>query len=144
MFRVKHLAALGLFVILLSGLGCSNMDIPFIGTEEPKSPSYLHFNDVLIPPELNINRDRSFVFETGGFKAGTLILKGYVDPDSVADFFKRSMPNDGWTLKSIFRHPKTVLLFEKMGKSCIITIYESTLWTHVEVWVAPQVGQTSS
>ena len=139
MFRVKYLAAFGLLVVILSGLGCSNINIPFLKTEEPQAPTYLNFPDVLIPPELKVNRDRSFVFETGGFRAGTLILKGYVDPDSVADFFKTKMPNDGWTLKSIFRHPKTVLLFEKAGKSCIITIEDGTVWTYVEIWLAPQV-----
>ena len=136
MGKIRNLITLLVVALMLvGGFACSN--IPFLqGEEEP--PTHVHFEDILVPSELTLNRSRSFVFETQGFKAGTLYFRGYVEPDSVADFFKNAMPKDGWTLKSIFRHPKTVLLFEKPRKSCIITIYEETVFTYVEVWVAPQ------
>lgn len=134
----KRLFALILtLAIVAGGLGCSN--IPFMEPDEEPVPTHVHFEDVLIPAELDLDRKESFVFETEGFKAGTLYFKGYVDPDSITEFFRKSMPNDGWILKSIFRHPKTVLLFEKERKSCIIVIFESTIYTHVEIWVAPQI-----
>lgn len=123
------------FLIVLSG--CDK--VPFMNEEPPAPPSHSHFDDVLIPSEMSVDRDNSFVFETQGFKAGTLYFKGRVDVDSLTDFFKNSMPKDGWRLKSIFRHPKTVLLFEKPDKNCIVMIYENTLFTYLEVWLAPQV-----
>ena len=136
MMNTRNLTTLVVILIMLAGgFACSS--IPFLNSE-PEPPTHVHFEDVLVPSELNLNRNRSFVFETQGFKAGTLYFRGYVEPDSVADFFKAHMPKDGWQLKSIFRHPKTVLLFEKPQKNCIITIYEETVFTYVEIWVAPQ------
>lgn len=138
MFRRLSLSALAVTLVLVLGLtGCSK--IPFLKSEEPQPPTHVHFNDVLIPAELKIDREKSFVFETQGFKAGTLYFSGYVELDSISDFFRNNMPKDGWRLKSVFRHPKTMLLFEKDRKSCIITIYEKLIMTHVEVYVAPMV-----
>ncbi|MEW5721892.1 MAG: hypothetical protein AB1896_02205 [Thermodesulfobacteriota bacterium] len=135
-FRIPAILVLATW--LLSGaLGCSSL--PFLKGDDEPPPVQQQFEDVKVPGELKIDRSNSFVFETQGFKAGTLYFTGYVDPDSVMDFFKAEMPRDGWRLKSIFRHPKTVLLFEKENKNCIVIIYESVILTHVEVWVAPQV-----
>ncbi|MEW6266856.1 MAG: hypothetical protein AB1641_27590 [Thermodesulfobacteriota bacterium] len=126
-----------LLVMLAATAGCSHM--PFLRSSEPLPPINEHFTDVQVPGDLKLDRNSSFVFETSGFKAGTLFFSGYVDAESVVSFFKGSMPKDGWRLKTVFRHPKTMLLFEKETKSCIISVYEKTIMTRVEVWVAPQV-----
>ncbi|MBF0531365.1 MAG: hypothetical protein HQK55_19265 [Deltaproteobacteria bacterium] len=139
MFRRLFLSAfvvsLGLFLFLT---GCSK--IPYLKDEDPpQPPTHSHFNDILVPSEMKIDRESTFVFETQGFKAGTLHLTGYVDVESITDFFRNNMPKDGWSLKSVFRHPKTMLLFEKERKTCIISVYEKTIMTHAEIYVAPTV-----
>ena len=122
--------------ILVAAPGCSTITSLF-ETDKPVESTQSHLQDVKVPGELKIDRDNSFVFEAQGFKAGTLFFTGYVDADSVMEFFKTTMPTDGWRLKSIFRHPRSMLLFDKPDKSCVVVIYEKTILTHVEVWVAP-------
>ena len=123
---------------LTMGIGCSHVPTPW-GDNNSEPPTHYSFNDVLIPAELSVEESDSFVFETSGFKAGTIFLSGYVDISSLETFFTDNMPKDGWQLKSVFRFPKTVLLFEKQEKACIIEIYEKLLMTKVEIWVAPTI-----
>ncbi|MFH1090186.1 MAG: hypothetical protein V1742_01320 [Pseudomonadota bacterium] len=129
-----------LFVLLalVIGLGgCANL--PFLKSEQPEPPVSYHFPDIKVPGSLEIDPKRSFVFETGGLKAGTLFFSGYVNVDSLVSYFKDSLPSEGWKLKSIFHYPTMVLLFEKENKVCIISIFEKTIYTHVEIRVAPFV-----
>ena len=141
MIRPRSLAALLLAAVLLTGgLGCSYFESSTKDTQsQPKAPTTARhsFDDILVPTDLDFDASNSFVFESTELKAGTLYFSGYVDPDSLKNFFVESMPKDGWQLKSIFRFPKTVLLFEKSNKVSIIEIYEKTVLTHVEIWVAP-------
>jgi hypothetical protein len=133
---------LGVLILVLGLWGCLGYKVVKDEPAKDQAPQPALFQDVSIPPEMKMDRDDSFVFETSGFKAGTLIFRGYVEPDSVSQFFRETMPREGWTLKTIFRHPKTVLLFEKMSpvpKTCIVIVYEQHIFTHLEVWVAPQV-----
>jgi len=98
---------------------------------------YYNFEDIKVPSELKLNERRSFIHDMAGFKAGTLYFSGYVSSDSLVDFFKDTMVKDGWKLKSIFRYPKVLELFEKPKKICIIIIKEELLTTKVEIWVSP-------
>jgi hypothetical protein len=126
-------------VIWIVGAGCQHVPTPWGDNKSTDPTTRYVFNDILIPSELSVDESDSFVFETAGFKAGTLFLSGYVDIKSVESFFTENMPKDGWHLKSVFRFPKTVLLFEKPEKACIIELYEKTLSTGVEIWVAPAI-----
>ena len=140
MFRPKYITVPVLVLLLVTfSMGCSQMTP---GTEpgDPGSAPMRHsFDDVQVPGELKLDSGQSFVFETVDFKAGTLYFKGYVDVESLKSFFERNMPQDGWRLKSVFRFPKAVLLFEKVNKVCIIEIYETAVNTHLEIWVAPSI-----
>ena len=133
------------FLIVLLGVILLNTaceHIPFMSKEEAamESGASRHsFDDILVPAGLEVDEKASFIFETGDFKAGTLVLSGYIEVNSLKEYFTQSMPQDGWRLKSIFRFPKAVLLFEKERKVCIIEIYESKVFTTVEIWVAPSV-----
>ncbi|MFH1139658.1 MAG: hypothetical protein V1816_26570 [Pseudomonadota bacterium] len=97
------------------------------------------FKDILVPEVLDFNKDKSFFFEAGAFRAGTLYFSGYVEINSLREFFSKALPRDGWRLRSIFNGPKMLLLFEKENKVCVIEIYEETVLTRVEIWVAPSV-----
>lgn len=128
-----------LIILLMAGYGCEHMPDALTGNSKPSEPTRYSFTDILIPGELSIDKSESFVFESTGLKAGTLFYSGYVDVDSLKNFFQANMPKDGWRLRSIFRFPKVVLLFEKPEKVCIIEIIEKTVMTHVEIWVAPSM-----
>jgi len=115
--------------------GCAN----FQPNKEKKghSPLYYNFEDVLIPEELNIDKDESFVFSSSGMSAGVLAFNGGVEITSLIQFFEINMAKDNWKLISSFQSARTLMLFQKGMRWCVICIYDNSLRTHVEVWVAP-------
>ena len=147
--RRSRLLVLLLSILLLVGAGCAAMkksqDTPE-ETEDKKSevkgpvPIYYDFVDVLIPAELSLVKKNSFVYSTPSFSAGVLVFEGYVDGDSLVNFFTTNMAKDGWTLKSSFRYRRVILSFEKEERSCLVPVAEYPLKTRVEIWVAPQVA----
>ena len=59
-------------------------------------PLYYDFGDVLVPSELKIDKDSSFVFRTPGLSAGVLSLKGRVEINSLINFFNNNrVPANG-------------------------------------------------
>lgn len=109
----------------------------------PKSKSvYLDFGDVLLPKQLKTDRKNSFVFSTSGFTAGVLSLKGRVEVNSLMNFFENKMPVDGWKLISAIKASRSMLLFRKQERWCVISIIEGRMSSHVEIWVAPTLNGT--
>lgn len=131
-FLISILLAMSVFFS-----GCSYLHKELSPASAAARAKYYQFDDIMVPSELKYNQKRSFVAETSGFKVGTLYFSGRVETDSLIAFFRDSMIKDGWTLKSNFRHTKSLHLFEKPGKSCIIIIEEKLLTTKVEIWVSP-------
>jgi len=138
-------------LLFLVGFGCAAFQKSEDNsgeTEEKKSevkgpaPVYYDFADVLIPAELSLNKKNSFVYSTPSFSAGVLVFEGYVQGESLVNFFTTNMPKDGWILKSSFRYRRVILNFEKDKRSCLVSVAEYPLKTGVEIWVAPQVSAT--
>ena len=98
---------------------------------------YYDFKDVPVPKELDIKKEKSFVFQTTGFTTGVLTFSGNVESDSLISFFNNKMPEDGWRLLSSFRSIKNILFFQKENRFCIITIVSKTFTTNVEILVTP-------
>jgi hypothetical protein len=103
------------------------------------SGKYYHFDDVLIPGELNYKQNKSFIYETPRFKTGVMIFsKWRLDAGSLVDFFTYNMEKDNWKLVNSFRGKESVLNFSKTDKICTVKIIEK--WygtTEVEVRVGP-------
>ncbi len=98
---------------------------------------YLDFGDVLLPRQLKVDRDDSFVFSTSGFTAGLLSLRGNVEVNSLLTYFENKMPVDGWQKISAIKSSRSMLLFKKQARWCVISITEGSLNTNVKIWVAP-------
>ncbi len=98
---------------------------------------YLDFGDVLLPRQLKVDRDDSFVFSTSGFTAGLLSLNGNVEVNSLLTYFENKMPIDGWQMISAIKSSRSMLLFKKQARWCVISITEGSLNTRVKIWVAP-------
>lgn len=132
-------------VAFVLGLGCTSRFQKKTPTDvtkpkEDKGPAalYYDFSDILIPGELKIDRSLSFVYQTSGFTAGMLALDGQVDSDSLANFFSSNMTKDNWRLISSIKAARTMMLFEKENRWCVISITGKELFsTEVEIWVAP-------
>ena len=108
--------------------------------KKEETPLYYDFGDVPVPPELQLNSKSSFVYRTTGFSAGVLVLKGAVELGSLIDFFENNMSRDNWRAVSTFKSPRTLLLFQKENRWCVINITDDKYSTHVEIWVAPTIN----
>lgn len=109
-----------------------------VSSTPAKSPGrYYDFNDILIPPDMDLSKSDSILFRVGTFKAGLLVFKGNYTSASLVNFFIDNMAKDNWVLKSSFKYPKVALFFAKKGKTCVIYIDEGPFSTDVEIWVAP-------
>jgi hypothetical protein len=101
---------------------------------------YYDFEDVLIPMELSIVKNRTVVISTPGITSGILTLKGRVDRQSLFHFFNNNMQKDNWTIVSQIKSPgATIMVFQKPSRTSVITIREEQVYTYVEVGVAPTV-----
>jgi hypothetical protein len=102
-------------------------------------PLYYDFGDVLVPSELKVDKKTSFVFQTPGLSAGVLAMRGRVDTGSLITFFETNMAKDNWRPVSSFKSPRTIMLFQKDNRWCVINITDGDFNTHVEIWVAPTI-----
>ncbi len=99
------------------------------------------FPDVPVPQELSRIDGESFVFQSGPLVVGLMTLRGtHVDVQSIINFYKIAMPRENWKPRGGFNAKKTVLIFEKPDKTCVINVYEKLFRTYVEVYVAPMSG----
>ena len=134
-----------LLIVLLAG--CASMGDNTVDSEQAimeeeaePSPIYYDFGDVLIPLELEVDRDSSFIYHAPGFTAGVLALSGRVEASSLIRFFENNMAKDNWKLVSSFKSPRTIMFFNKANRSCIINITEKSFSSEVEIWVAPTLN----
>jgi hypothetical protein len=102
-----------------------------------QGPKFLDFNDIPIPREIKVQPKNSYVFVSGQIKMGFLTLRGRVDSNSVMNFFVSALPHEGWRLKAQFRYNRSLLIFDKPDKVCVILLKEETYYTYVEIYVSP-------
>lgn len=105
--------------------------------KQESAPIYLDFGDVMLPRELKVDKKESFVMNTAGMTSGVLVMTGSVDANSLVSFFESKMPVDGWHKVGSFRSARSMLLFEKATRWCVIGITDGQFSTKVEIWVAP-------
>jgi len=66
-----------------------------------------------------------------------LTLRGRVDSNSLMNFFASALPHEGWRMKAQFRYNRSLLIFDKQDKVCVIIIKEEAYYTYVEIYVSP-------
>jgi len=108
-------------------------------TDAPPNTVYYDFDDIEVPRELKIERDDSFIYNTTGFAAGVLALKGRVEFNSLVRFFETSMPKDNWRPVGHIKAESAMILFHKENRWCVITLEEGSFYTYARIWVAPTV-----
>ena len=107
--------------------------------EETAISIYYDFKDVPVPKELEIEKEKSVIFQTTEFTAGLLTFSGKVGSDSVTSFFSNKMPEDDWRFLSFFKSPIKIMFFVKENRFCIITITGGPRNTEVEILVTPNL-----
>ena len=101
------------------------------------APLYYDFGDVLVPRELKLDTKSSFVYRTTGLTAGVLVFKSRADLTSLVAFFENNMSKDNWQAIGIFKSPRTLLLYRKENRWCVINVTDGQFSSQVEIWVAP-------
>jgi len=106
-------------------------------TASKKLPDVREFEDVLIPREMDIDKDSSAIYRREGMSAGLLRLSGRVETSSLMRYFQNNMANEGWRMTSQFRSPHSLMLFQKGNRMAVIAIEDADLETYADVWVVP-------
>lgn len=149
---IQLIAIVFLMIVLMAVSGCSvlkskkgSKNSASAISAQPAQPQtvYLDFGDVLFPKELRIERNESFVFTTAGLTAGVLSLKGRVETTSLITFFENRMPEDGWKLISAIKAERSMLLFKKQTRWCVVSISAGQMYSYAQVWVAPTMASKS-
>lgn len=143
-FRYRAFICICAFAVLLAAFlgACQSAPKKTDGSpaeekDDEKAPLYYDFNDVLVPRELKLDSKSSFVYHTTGFTAGVLVYKARVEISSLIEFFEKNMTKDNWQVVGAFKSPRTLLLFQKENRWCVINITDTSYGTQVEIWVAP-------
>jgi hypothetical protein len=127
-------------LILLAWTGCASMNATS-GDAAAGSTPYKNFVGVLYPEDLKVVSDRTYLVETSGITTGILTLKGWVERDSLVDFFRAGMKRQGWRELAVFKSPQantsSILVFLKADRTSVINIHEELIYTYVEIAVAP-------
>lgn len=98
---------------------------------EPYNP--VDFRDLLIPGELEWQRDRSVSINTDSFTGGVLNFTGRVEVNSLTEFFINGMKKDGWAVIGSVKSENVLLAFVKEKASCLIKIDEGGTLGKTEV-----------
>jgi hypothetical protein len=103
-------------------------------------PLFYDFPDIPVPQELELQAKESYVVQSGAIRTGILTLRGRVELSSLINFFQMAMPREHWKPKGYFRYQRSVMIFEKPDKVCVIRLYEGTIYSYVEIFVTPTSG----
>lgn len=147
----KHYINLITFFILLTSLtvlnGCAELGMDGADanldssseasdTTAENQPYYpTDFKDLLIPSELEWNRENSMAIRTDSFAGGILNFSGRVEANSLSDFFVNTMAKNNWKLSGSVKYKKILLAFVKPNKTCTITISDNEFGIKTEVFV---------
>lgn len=99
------------------------------------------FNDIMVPNELDWDREGSMAMRTESYAGGVLKFVGRVEVNSLAEFFVNTMPKNKWKLVGSAKYENVLLAFTKPNKTAMIMILESdiTRKTSVHIYVTDDI-----
>ena len=131
------LSALGMALLMVAACSMFDKGPAKPETAQKRLPDVREFDDVLIPREMDIDKDSSAIYRREGMSAGLLRLSGRVDTTSLVRYFQNNMANEGWRQIGQFRSPQSLMIFQKGRRMAVIVIEDSDFETFVDVWVVP-------
>lgn len=146
---MQRLTVCGAVFLLLTSQGCgiipgtaSSDDMEQVALSESDEASQPYhpkdFKDILVPNIMEFDRDKSMYVKSQDFNGGILHFSGRAETNSLINFFENSMPRKGWTLSGSVKTKKTLLIFTKPDKTCMISIVDPdfSLSTQVTLYVS--------
>ena len=129
------------FAILLM-IGCSSTpdSEDSTGSTAGFTDVALPFTDVPVPSGFDIDRSKSFVYESGSgaVKVGRLYYSGWHDPQEVVNYYHNAMVNKGWKMVNSMEHDGIILNYQKETRVCTIIVTDALLKTNLEIQVGPK------
>ena len=146
----RFLASAILACSLVAMQGCSGSSLSIPNPFEPDPPSnvnevyYGEFPSVPIPKDMTEVAKYTAVMQSpDGAKTGLQVFEGRIDRQSLVTAMVHNMNRQGWQLRSIFRAQRSILLFEKGDRNCIVAVTDSSNLATMEVWVASRLPDGS-
>jgi hypothetical protein len=130
-------SALGLALLMVASCSMFDKGPAKPETVQKRLPDVREFDDVLIPREMDIDKDSSAIYRREGMSAGLLRLSGRVEMSSLIRYFQNNMANEGWRPISQFRSPHSLMLYQKGNRMAVIAIEDANFQTFADVWVVP-------
>ena len=102
---------------------------------------YAEFTDVPIPSAMEQHNGASQVTKAAnGSVNGYLEFSGSVSWDSLVNACASNLTRDGWSVNGLFRGEHSVIVADKMDRSCVITIDDGFPSTTMNVWVTDKIN----
>ena len=141
--QISRCFLIGLTALTLTSCALMDTDTSSSGGgSQVEDPSALkqRFGNVPIPPGFDLDRSKSFIYESGSgaVKVGKIHLTGWNDEDEVIEYYRNEMIAKGWSTVSIMEQKITVMVYEQEGQMCTIIVEPSFSKTHVEINVGPK------
>lgn len=130
--------AFSVFLCLTVVSGCAGT----FTTEESSEPSQklVDFAGVPVPNNFDLDRSKSFVYESGSgeVKVGRLYFSGWNDLKEVLAYYQSAMVNRGWSLVNSIEQENIILNYEKEGWACTLNLSPGWFKTYVEIQIGPK------
>jgi hypothetical protein len=123
---VVAMAAVGLALLMLASCAMFEKAPAKPEAAAKNLPDVREFGDILVPREMNIDKESSAIHSRDGMSVGLLRLAGRVEQNSLIRYFQNNMANEGWRQLSLFRSPHSLLVIE-----------DGDFETFADVWVVP-------
>ncbi len=140
-FRVCRWGMLLGLVFLSAALsGCGGM---FSSSSEGGASDvyYAEFPDVPIPSAMSQHSGSTQVTKAAdGSVNGFLEFSGSVEWDSLVNACASNLTRDGWSVNGLFRGEHSVIVADKVDRSCVITIDDGFPSTTMNVWVTGKIN----
>ena len=144
MTRLLKMLLLGTLITLFAG--CGPIKNPFSSSDSVPLGGYFYseFEDIPVPNEMKeVSGDSIITFAPTGIKCGVQRFKGRVEVVSLMNTMRRYMANHGWTLRSLLRAQRSILIFEKHDRMALIEISDGMLQTEMRIVVSSRLAGDS-
>ena len=132
---LARLTAVALSLLVLSA--CALFEKGPAKPDPGRLPDQREFDDVMVPRDMDIDREASAVYRRDGASIGILRMSGRIDQSSLMRYFQNNLGNDGWRQISVMRAPQSLMVFQKANRMAVIALSEDYLTTYADLWVVP-------
>jgi hypothetical protein len=125
---------------------CATLVLMLLATGCATKALRSEFDDVPVPRGMTYQQERSVVIESPTVKAGELVYRGRLEPESLGVAMRTLLESNGW------RHVNTTTsakdgarqVYEKGGNALQVRVYEGLWFTYLAIGVSRTLQQAAS